>query len=68
MKKGAVSKGGGTSSYHPRLMLKVLIYGYLTNLYSSRKIEQALHQNIHFMWLRGMSYPAIPLTALGVSV
>jgi len=50
-------KGGGTSSYHPRLMLKVLIYGYLTNLYSSRKIEQALHQNIHFMWLSGMSYP-----------
>ncbi len=50
-------KGGGTSSYHPRLMLKVLIYGYLTNQYSSRKIEQALHQNIHFMWLSGMSYP-----------
>jgi transposase len=50
-------KGGGTSSYHPRLLLKVLIYGYLTNLYSSRKIEQALHQNIHFMWLSGMSYP-----------
>jgi transposase len=50
-------KGGGSSSYHPRLMLKVLIYGYLTNLYSSRKIEQALHQNIHFMWLSGMSHP-----------
>jgi transposase len=50
-------KGGGTSSYHPRLMLKVLIYGYLTNHYSSRKIEDALHQNIHFMWLSGMSYP-----------
>jgi len=50
-------KGGGTSSYHPRLMLKVLVYGYLTNLYSSRKIEQALHQNIHFMWLSGMCYP-----------
>ena len=38
-------------------MLKVLIYGYLTNQYSSRKIEQALQQNIHFMWLSGMSYP-----------
>jgi transposase len=50
-------KGGGTSSYHPRLMLKVLIYGYLTNLYSSRKIEQALEQNIHFMWLSGMNHP-----------
>jgi transposase len=50
-------KGGGTSSYHPRLMLKVLIYGFLTNLYTSRKIEQALCQNIHFMWLSGMSRP-----------
>ena len=49
--------GGGCPAYHPRLMLKVLIYGYLTNLYSSRKIEQALQQNIHFMWLSGMSYP-----------
>lgn len=50
-------KGGGCSSYHPRLMLKVLIYGYLTNTYSSRKIEDALHQNVHFMWLSGMQYP-----------
>jgi transposase len=50
-------KGGGCSSYHPRLMMKVLIYGYLTNTYSSRKIEEALHQNIHFMWLGGMQHP-----------
>ena len=50
-------KGGGSSSYHPRLMLKILVYGYLTNLYSSRKIEQALNQNIHFMWLSAMTYP-----------
>jgi transposase len=50
-------KGGGCSSYHPRLLLKALVYGYLTNNYSSRKIEQALKQNIHFMWLSGMSYP-----------
>jgi len=49
--------GGGCPAYHPRMMLKVVVYGYLTNLYSSRKIEQGLHQNIHFMWLSGMSYP-----------
>lgn len=46
-------KGGGTSSYHPRALLKVLIYSYLRNLYSSRKIEQALGENVHFMWLSG---------------
>ncbi|MBK8809975.1 MAG: transposase [Acidobacteria bacterium] len=41
-------KGGGASSYHPRLLLKVLVYAYLRNIYSSRKIEQALHENVHF--------------------
>lgn len=50
-------KGGGTSSYHPRMLLKVLVYGYLNNTYSSRKMEAALHENIHFMWLSGMSKP-----------
>ncbi|MDB5133678.1 MAG: family transposase [Mucilaginibacter sp.] len=32
-------KGGGASSFHPRLMLKLLVNGYLTNTYSSRKLE-----------------------------
>lgn len=50
-------KGGGTSSYHPRMLLKVIIYAYLRNLYSSRKIEQALHENVHFIWLSGQSKP-----------
>jgi len=50
-------EGGGCPAYHPRMMLKVLVYGYLTNLYSSRKIEQALQESIPFMWLSGMSYP-----------
>lgn len=50
-------KGGGSSSYHPKMMLKVLIYGYLKNIYSSRKLEEALKENIHFMWLSGMSHP-----------
>ena len=49
--------GGGCPAYHPRMMLKVLVYGYVKNLYSSRKIEQECKQNIHFMWLSGMSYP-----------
>ena len=50
-------KGGGTSSYHPRMLLKVMVYSYLRNLFSSRKIEEALKQNIHFMWLSGMTTP-----------
>jgi len=50
-------EGGGTSSYHPKMLLKVTVYAYLNNIYSSRKIEDALQQNIHFMWLSGMSEP-----------
>lgn len=50
-------KGGGTSSYHPRMLLKVLVYGYLNNTYSSRRMEAALRENIHFMWLAGMNKP-----------
>src|SRR6185312_1101110 len=50
-------KGGGASSFHPRLMLKLLVYGYLTNTYSSRKLEEQAQQNVHFMWLLGMKKP-----------
>lgn len=50
-------KGGGTSSYHPRMLLKVLIYSYLRNIYTCRGIEDQLKENIHFMWLSGMSRP-----------
>jgi len=50
-------QGGGTSSYHPRMLLKIIVYAYLRNIYSSRNIEDALKENIHFMWLSGMSHP-----------
>jgi transposase len=50
-------KPGGTSSYHPRMLLKVLVYAYINNIYSSRKIEQELTQNIHFLWLSAMNKP-----------
>lgn len=50
-------KGGGTTSYHPRMLIKVLFYGYLSNIYSCRKIEKALQENIYFMWLSGNSTP-----------
>lgn len=50
-------KGGGAGSFHPRMLLKVLVYSYINNTYSSRKIEAALKENIHYMWLSGMSTP-----------
>jgi transposase len=50
-------KAGGTSSYNPRMLLKVLVFAYINNIYSSRKIEEALQQNVCFMWLSGMTTP-----------
>jgi len=50
-------EGGGASNYHPRMMLKALIYGYLCKKYSSRDIERELKENICFMWLCGMQQP-----------
>lgn len=50
-------KGGGASNYHPRMMLKVLVYAYSIKVYSCRKIDQALGRDIHFMWLSGMQRP-----------
>jgi len=47
----------GSSSYHPQLLLKVLVYGYVTNIYSSRKLAAACRESVYFMWLSSMSYP-----------
>lgn len=50
-------KGGGTSCYHPRVMIKILFYSYLNNIYSCRKIARQLEENIYYMWLSGNSTP-----------
>lgn len=47
----------GSSSYHPRMLLKVLVYGYVTNIYSSRKLAAACKESVYLMWLSSMSYP-----------
>lgn len=49
--------GGGCSSYHPRMMLKVLIYAYTQKVYSSRMIAKALREQIPFMWIAGNNRP-----------
>ncbi len=46
-------EGGGTSSYNPIMMLKVIIYAYADMIFSSRKISKATRENINFLWLTG---------------
>lgn len=50
-------KGGGTSSYHPRMMLKCWVFGYVMKVHSSRRLAKALREHIPFMWLSGMQQP-----------
>ena len=50
-------RGGGNSAFNPKMMLKVLVFAYLSNVYSSRRIEELLKRDIYFMWLAGMERP-----------
>ena len=50
-------KGGGASSYHPKMMLKVLVYAYTQRIYSSRQVAKGLRENVYFMWLSGHNQP-----------
>ena len=41
----------GGISYHPKMMLKVVLYAYTQSVFSGRKIEKLLNDNIRMMWL-----------------
>lgn len=49
--------GGGCPSYHPVMMLKVLLYSYSQRVYSSREIAKLLKRDVHYMWLSGRQRP-----------
>ena len=50
-------KACGRSPYHPKMLLKVVLYAYMNNIYSCRKIESSLKRDIHFIWLAGYEQP-----------
>ena len=51
--------GGGARNqpFHPAMMLKVLVYGYATGVFSSRKIERRLHEDLAFRMLGAGNFP-----------
>jgi len=49
--------GGGAPAYHPAMMLKVIIYAYSRDIYSSRSIAQGLKTDTAFMFLSGLQSP-----------
>ena len=50
-------KACGRSPYHPKMLLKVVLYAYMNNIYSCRKIESSLKRDVHFIWLAGYEQP-----------
>lgn len=46
-----IAKGKGSSGYHPAILLKLYIYGYLNRVQSSRRLEKDSHRNVELMWL-----------------
>ena len=50
-------RGTGSAAYHPALMLGLLIYGYATGVYSSRRIEAATHDSIAFRYIAANEQP-----------
>ena len=49
--------GRGGSAYAPEMMLRVLLYGYATGVYSSRKIEARTYEDVAFRYLCGDQHP-----------
>jgi transposase len=55
--EGAQPAATGRPSYHPAVLLKIYIYGYLNQIQSSRRLEREAQRNIELMWLTGRLAP-----------
>ena len=50
-------RGSGSKSYHPRLLLGILVYGYATGIFSSRKLERATYDSVAFRFIAANDHP-----------
>jgi transposase len=50
-------RGSGSASYHPAMLLGLLVYGYATKTFSSRGIERATHDSVAFRYIAGNEHP-----------
>ena len=50
-------RGSGSASYHPTMLLGLLVYGYATGAFSSRKIERATYDSIAFRFIAANDHP-----------
>ncbi len=50
-------RGSGEAPYHPRLLLGILVYGYATGVFSSRKLERATYDSVAFRFVAANAHP-----------
>ena len=50
-------RGSGSASYHPRMLLGLLVYGYATGVFSSRKLERATYDSVAFRFVAANDHP-----------
>jgi transposase len=50
-------RGSGSASYHPAMLLGLLVYGYATRVFSSRAIERATYDSVAFRFIAGNEHP-----------
>ena len=50
-------RGSGSASYHPGMLLGILVYGYATGVFSSRKLERATYDSVAFRFLAANDHP-----------
>ena len=50
-------RGSGSASYHPRMLLGILVYGYATGVFSSRKLERASYDSVAFRFIAANDHP-----------
>ncbi len=55
--EGATAAATGRPSYHPSVLLKLYVYGYLNRVQSSRRLEREAQRNVELMWLTGRLAP-----------
>jgi len=54
---GVVPEATGRPGYHPGVLLKIYVYGYINQIASSRRLEREAHRNVEMMWLTGRLAP-----------
>lgn len=49
--------GEGQPPYHPAMLLKVVLFGYMNNIFSTRALESAINRDAHLIWLSSYQFP-----------